>query len=55
MFSGLVEALGTVAEIHPVSPGVRLKIRAPLIADDAHLGDSISVNGCCLDGRRHGW
>lgn len=48
MFSGLVETLGSVAEIHPVSPGVRLKIRAQEIAEGSRLGDSVSVNGCCL-------
>ncbi len=28
--------------------GARLTLRAPLVSSDAALGDSVSVNGCCL-------
>jgi len=48
MFSGIVEALGTVAEVRPEPPGCRLIIREPKIAADTAVADSISVNGCCL-------
>lgn len=48
MFSGIVEALGTVAEIRPEPPGCRLIIHEPKIASEASVADSISVNGCCL-------
>ncbi len=48
MFTGLVEALGEVTEIESRPPGVRLAVRCLEIAKDASLGDSISVNGCCL-------
>jgi len=52
MFTGLVEELGTVDRVLPASEegvnAVRLLLRAPLIAKDAALGDSIAVNGCCL-------
>ncbi|MBC8350985.1 MAG: riboflavin synthase [Planctomycetes bacterium] len=48
MFTGLVEALGNVVAIESRPPGVRLAIRSTKIASDATLGDSISVNGCCL-------
>ena len=48
MFTGLVECMGTVVDIADESPGVRLRIDAGLVADDAVLGASIAINGCCL-------
>ncbi len=48
MFSGIVEALGTVAELRPEPPGCRLIIREPKIAAETAVADSICVNGCCL-------
>ena len=44
MFTGIVEELGTVAAVE----GSRLRIEARKVLDDAQLGDSIAVNGCCL-------
>jgi len=48
MFSGIVEALGTIAEIRPEPPGCRLVVREPRVAAETKVADSISVNGCCL-------
>jgi len=48
MFSGIVEARGTVAEIRPEPPGCLLVVREPAIAARTKRADSISVNGCCL-------
>ena len=48
MFSGIVEALGTVEELRSEPPGCRLIIRHPKIAAETAVADSISVNGCCL-------
>lgn len=48
MFTGLVEALGRVIEVQSRPPGMRLVVDAGEVASDAVLGDSISVNGCCL-------
>jgi len=48
MFSGIVETMGTVAELRQEGPGVRLVIRCPQIATRAKIGASVSVNGCCL-------
>lgn len=48
MFAGLVEYLGTVVELVDAAPGKLLRIDAGEVASDAQLGDSISVNGCCL-------
>ena len=48
MFSGIVEALGTIAELRSEPPGCRLVVRHPGIAAETAVADSISVNGCCL-------
>ncbi|MGB9688158.1 riboflavin synthase [Thermogutta sp.] len=48
MFSGIVEALGTVAAVISEPPGVRLVVREPRIAAETRVADSIAVNGCCL-------
>ncbi len=48
MFTGIVEELGTVAAVEDQGDAIRLRIRASSVLEDAALGDSISVNGCCL-------
>jgi riboflavin synthase len=48
MFTGIVEELGTVVSVTPVADGARVVIAATTVLGDAHLGDSIAVNGCCL-------
>lgn len=48
MFSGIVEALGTVAELRMEPPGCRIIVREATIAADTKVADSICVNGCCL-------
>jgi riboflavin synthase len=48
MFSGIVEALGRIAEIRSEPPGCTLVVEEPTIAAETKVADSISVNGCCL-------
>ncbi|KAB8237885.1 riboflavin synthase [Aspergillus alliaceus] len=55
MFTGLVETIGTVSSLEPLDTsasgggGTSLTITdCAEILTDAHLGDSISVNGTCL-------
>ena len=48
MFSGIVEALGRVAEVRSEPPGCRLIVEESKIAAETAVADSISVNGCCL-------
>ena len=48
MFTGLVEALGSVERVDARPPGVRIVVDAAEIADAVAVGDSIAVNGCCL-------
>ena len=44
MFTGIIEEVGTVQRIG----GGSLAIAAETVLTDAHLGDSIAVNGICL-------
>jgi riboflavin synthase len=49
MFTGLVEAVGIVRSQTPRPPGMRLTLVAPAdFVDQAQLGESVAVNGCCL-------
>src|SRR5262245_22116936 len=48
MFTGLIEEVGSVAEIGARKNGNQLKIAAPRIAKKIRRGDSLAVNGCCL-------
>ena len=47
MFTGLIEAVGTVADATPARAGIRLVIETGLAASLAP-GDSLAVNGVCL-------
>jgi riboflavin synthase len=47
MFTGLVEAVGEIADTARVPGGRRLRIRTAF-AGDLALGDSLAVNGVCL-------
>lgn len=48
MFTGIVEETGIVRSFEELDQAWRLIVEAKLILDDIKLGDSISVNGCCL-------
>lgn len=49
MFTGIIEALGTIAAAEPKSGDLRLHIKAPTLDwSDVALGDSIATNGVCL-------
>ncbi|HYL52762.1 MAG TPA: riboflavin synthase [Acidimicrobiia bacterium] len=48
MFTGIVEELGRVRAVIPNADGARVEIDATTVLDDATLGASIAVNGCCL-------
>ena len=48
MFTGIVEELGHLRTIIETDGGCRLEITAHTVLEDAHIGDSIAVNGCCL-------
>jgi riboflavin synthase len=47
MFTGLVEAVGTVVSLESKGDQARLTLNLPFAAE-LHLGDSVAINGCCL-------
>src|SRR5579871_1008100 len=47
MFTGIIEALGTVRRVERVGDGADLFIEAPF-ATETTIGESIAVNGACL-------
>ncbi len=48
MFTGIVEELGTVAELVKQTAGARLRVRCTRVLEDLKQGSSIAVNGVCL-------
>ena len=48
MFTGIIEEIGTIAEVQPISNGVTVKIKASTVLEDTKIGDSIAVSGPCL-------
>ena len=49
MFTGIIEALGLVSRLERINSEWRLEINTgSLNLGDVKIGDSISVNGCCL-------
>lgn len=49
MFTGIIQAQGTIADMQPRSGDMRLQINTgKLDLGDVSLGDSIAVNGVCL-------
>ncbi|MFK7778647.1 MAG: riboflavin synthase [Gimesia sp.] len=49
MFTGLVEARGTVQRLEKNGSSIDLTLEiSELITNDAHIGDSVAINGCCL-------
>jgi riboflavin synthase len=47
MFTGLIEAVGHVAQVAPSPAGFRLRLQTAL-APELRAGDSVAVNGVCL-------
>jgi riboflavin synthase len=47
MFTGLVEAVGTVIALETRGEQARLTLDVPFL-DELGLGDSVAINGCCL-------
>jgi len=48
MFTGLIEEVGRIRWIRATDRSTQLRVAAPKITADLHLGDSVAVNGCCL-------
>jgi riboflavin synthase len=47
MFTGIVEQMGTLAEVKPMAGGYRLRVESSL-AGELQPGDSVAVAGVCL-------
>jgi riboflavin synthase len=47
MFTGIVEAVGTLSEVKGTGGGYRVRIKTSLSAE-MKVGDSLAVNGVCL-------
>ncbi len=49
MFTGIIQAIGTIVALEPKGQDVRLRVQTgKLDLADVQLGDSIAVNGVCL-------
>lgn len=48
MFTGIIEEVGTVKSIQKSAVSSFIQINADTVLSDAHIGDSIAVNGVCL-------
>src|SRR5947208_2690259 len=48
MFTGIVRERGRVAAREGGADGVRLDVEAPVTAGSTAVGDSVSIDGCCL-------
>ena len=49
MFTGIIQAVGRIADVKPRADGLRIAVDIGIrdVADVA-VGDSIAINGCCL-------
>jgi riboflavin synthase len=48
MFTGIIEEIGIVEKITPISGGITIKIRAEKILNDIAVNDSVCIDGVCL-------
>ncbi len=48
MFTGLIEEIGKIQKVEPISGGKKIKIKAVAILNDLKIDDSVAINGICL-------
>jgi riboflavin synthase len=48
MFTGIIEEVGTVAELKTGAAGGRVRIECATVLPKLHVASSIAVSGCCL-------
>src|SRR5687767_12986573 len=48
MFTGIVENTGSVSRVLRRGGGARLEVRAPWLARELAIGESVAVNGACV-------
>lgn len=47
MFTGIIEEIGTVGQASRSGGSLRLRIKAPRVATEVSVGDSINIDGAC--------
>lgn len=48
MFTGIIEEIGKIIKVQRTAGSSFIEIQAEKVLTDAHIGDSIAVNGVCL-------
>jgi riboflavin synthase len=48
VFTGIIEAVGTLTSLEPRGEVVRVEVEAGRASGGVRIGDSVAVNGCCL-------
>jgi riboflavin synthase len=48
MFTGIIEDIGTIEKVSPISGGISLTIRSKKIIEDIAENDSVCIDGVCL-------
>ena len=48
MFTGIIEEAGVIEKIAPSKKSIEMTVRASVSGRGLKVGDSVSVNGCCL-------
>jgi riboflavin synthase len=48
VFTGIVRERGRVVAVETTRDGARLVVEAPATAETTSIGDSVSIDGCCL-------
>jgi riboflavin synthase len=48
MFTGIIEAIGTIAAVRTIPAGKRFAVEGSTLFDGLALGESVAINGCCL-------
>ena len=48
MFTGLIEAIGTVKSLRQAGESARLTVEVGAMASELEIGESVAVNGACL-------
>lgn len=48
MFTGIIEEVGVIRRVVTNGGDVRLTVEASTVLEDAAIGDSIALSGCCL-------
>jgi riboflavin synthase len=48
MFTGIIEDIGTIEKVSPISGGISLTIRSKKIIEDIAVNDSVCIDGVCL-------